>query len=485
MISGPGPNHSARPRRGRFQFLKTKAIRANSGTRSSRNICRSRRRRRLRSPSADDFPGSVAANAPRVDRVIDVPLNVPRWHSTGIYAVPGEHLTITVDDADVSRGLAVIIGAHTDDVLGDAKWTRFPRISRRIEIVAKSTIVANAFGGTVLVDVPRNKALGGHRVATDGGYGWLGEDLSAVKEVAHIRIRGGVDAPMFELGKTTPQQWARMRKSPAPWGEIGSQRIIFHLPASALATLEDPTQLIEFWSKVVDMEAELAGWPEQPAPPERVVVDRQISAGFMHSGYPVMAHISVTKKFLDLDSLRNDGDWGLFHELGHNHEAHAATFGGDFVEVNVNLFSMYLMQTLVGREMTAHPSLKNVDQLMQARLEPNAAGGPWQNLSIYVKTIQAFGWPAIHETLATYATRDGAEGIKTRQDKIDQWVLRYSQHCHRNLAPYYSAFGLAPSKAIAEKLADLKPWFPDGFPADRVGNVDSAQGQSAGGKSGG
>ncbi len=44
-----------------------------------------------------------------------------------------------------------------------------------------------------------------------------------------------------------------------------------NLPTSALAKMDNPTELIKFWSKVVDADAELADWPAQPAPPERVV----------------------------------------------------------------------------------------------------------------------------------------------------------------------------------------------------------------------
>ena len=53
---------------------------------------------------------------------------------------------------------------------------------------------------------------------------------------------------------------------------------------------------------------------------ERFVVDRQISAGWMHSGYPVMAHLASSEEVLSLTSLQANGAWGPFHELGHNHQ---------------------------------------------------------------------------------------------------------------------------------------------------------------------
>jgi hypothetical protein len=85
--------------------------------------------------------------------------------------------------------------------------------------------------------------------------------------------------------------------------------------------------------------------------------------------------------FHNVDLLKTKGDWGFFHELGHNHEGQAYTFGGDYVEVDVNLFSMYVMQTVVGREMTAHPSLKDIGKLIADRLGPDKKIDPWTNLA--------------------------------------------------------------------------------------------------------
>src|SRR4051794_29899656 len=36
-------------------------------------------------PAAADFPGSVPPGAPRVSREFTLPLNRPRWQSTGLY----------------------------------------------------------------------------------------------------------------------------------------------------------------------------------------------------------------------------------------------------------------------------------------------------------------------------------------------------------------------------------------------------------------
>ena len=422
-------------------------------------------------PAAKDFPGDVPVDAPHVSRSFDFPLNMPRWESTGLYAAPGAKITVRVSGSNVPTGMSVVIGAQTDSCFSHTKWIRFPKISRRFEITQPSTLAANAFGGLVYIEMPRNKSLGGYHFETYGGYGWLSENPMEVSGQVHVQIDGAIEAPLYRLGKTTPDEWRRMRQLTAPWGELAGDKFIFTFKTSTMANLEDPAPVLKFWDKVVDTEAELAGWPKQPAPPERLVVDRDISAGFMHSAYPIMAHMESAKNMMDINALSTKGDWGVFHEMGHNHEGQAYTFGSDYVEVDVNLFSMYVMQKQVGREMTAHPSLKDIDKVLKARLGPDKKADAWGNLAMYIKTIQAFGWEPLHETMKSYAVPGGADGIKTREQKMDQWVLRYSKATGHNLAPYYAVFDVTCSDATKAAIQSLPAWMPDGFPDKYTGKA--------------
>jgi hypothetical protein len=414
-------------------------------------------------PVASNFPGDVPADAPQVKKSFDFPLNLPRWESTGLYAAPGAKITVKVSD-NAPKGIAIVVGAHTDNCFKHTKWIRFPRISRRFEITEPTTVAANAFGGLIYIDIPRNKELGGRHFETYGGYGWLDENQSAVTGSVHVEIEGAVEAPLYRLGKTTLTEWHRMQHLGAPFGELAANKVIFTMRTADLANVDDPAPLLKEWDKVVVTEAELAGWPKQPAEPERMVLDRDISAGYMHSGYPIMGPITAAKDMLNVETLSTKGNWGVFHEMGHNHEGQAYTFGGDFVEVDVNLFSMYVMQKLVGREMTAHSALKDIDKVLSERLGPQKKIDAWTNLVIYIKTIQAFGWEPLHETLKSYSVPGGAEGIKTREDKMDQWILRYSKATKHNLVAYYAVFDITCSDATKAQLASLPAWMPDGFP---------------------
>jgi hypothetical protein len=412
-------------------------------------------------PAAARFPGAVPIDARRLKREYEFPLNLPRWQSTGLYAAPGEKITVQVSPQDAKRGLSIVIGAHRDGIFARDKWSRFPIISRTFKITEPHTVAANAFGGLIYIDIPRDKAMGGYNVPTYGGYGWLDEHPEAVHGSVHVTIEGAVEAPLYRAGQTTAEQWQKMQQLQAPWGELASDHVILALPMDILKTVRDPAPVLAYWDKVTEAEDELVGWPKRSAPPERIVPDLEISAGFMHSGYPVMCYMVSAAELVDLKKLSTEGAWGFFHELGHNHEAQAATFGSDYVEVNVNFCSLYCSEKVVGHEMTAgHGALSNIDKLLHERLGSAKKSEAFQNLAMYVLPIKALGWDAFHKTIASYSTSDGAKGIKTREDKMDQWVLRYSQATGKNLAPYFAAFDVTCSDKTKEALKSLPVWLP-------------------------
>ena len=55
----------------------------------------------------------------------------------------------------------------------------------------------------------------------------------------------------------------------------------------------------------------LDGWPAEPVSPMRYQHDNDISAGYMHSGYPIMTFMDVVNDTLDIPT----NHWGQFHEV--------------------------------------------------------------------------------------------------------------------------------------------------------------------------
>ena len=279
-------------------------------------------------PSSSAFPGEVPATAQAVSRQVVIDTAVPNWHSTGLYAPPGHVITVTLPpggDCATSAGLRVRIGCHTDELWHHDQWRRVPRISGSWPIDAERVEVASAFGGLIYIEVPnRTKA-----------------------STLALTVSGGVEAPVFILGETSNEDWtARVRDLPGPWAELACDRVILTIPSEVARKINDPKAIMEHWARVLDAAADLAGIPHERPCPQRYVADTQISAGYMHSGYPIMTHLDAATFMTDLKGLVDSG-WGPYHELGHNHQDGMWTFDGTG-EVTCNVFTLYVLENVCG-----------------------------------------------------------------------------------------------------------------------------------------
>ena len=393
-------------------------------------------------PAAASFPGSVAVDAPRISRELTLDLTVPGWHSTGLYAAAGEVITITAAD---THGASVRIGCHTDHLWHHDKWSRVPDISRQWQLKAGETQVASAFGGLVYIEIPRKR-----------------------EGTGTFAVAGAVESPRYVLGKTTAEEWKTLRNAPGPWGEVESRKVIVSVPSAALRTLENPEELMAFWDQISDAHATLGTIPIVPERPHRFVPDVQISAGYMHSGYPIMTHLDAVDDMVGVTRLR-EGTWGLLHELGHNHQEGDWTFGGT-VEVTCNLFSLHAIDTIC----TPKPGDRghggvNTPPSLEKYLEGGAKFEQWQNdpflaLHMYVQLQKAFGWETFKKVFAEYRDLPRDQRPRGDDEKRDQWMVRFSRACGKNLGPFFVAWGVPTSAAARESIKDLPEWMPEGWP---------------------
>jgi hypothetical protein len=400
-------------------------------------------------PAAADFPGAVPADAPRVTQTVRVDTRVPRWHSTGLYAAPGERITVTVPAAVAGKGLAVRLGCHSDGLWQRPDWWRFPEITRSFGLKTATTTAAGAFGGLVYIEVPGGCTLGS----------------------VEVSIEGAVRAPLYMHGATTLEEWrSTIRAYPGPWAEIASDKVIITVPAEHIRTLDDPAELTVFWESVMDACADLAARERRRDSPERYVADRQISVGYMHSGYPIMTFLDAAPRFVNVQNLRAKGDWGMFHEMGHNHQSGDWTFGGTG-EVTENLFSLYLLETCCpGAPVHEAASPASIAKRVRLQVVENHAdfekwkADPFTGLVMYIQLRQAFGWEAYRKVFAEYRALPAEQRPKTDDEKRDQWLVRMSRTVGRNLGPFFQAWGVPTSEAARAAVAELPAWLPEGFP---------------------
>ena len=405
--------------------------------------------------AASAFPGAVPDNSEKVTRTIEVDTGVPEWHSTGLYAAPGQLISVKIPETAVSSGLSVRIGAHNDTIWEHESWKRIPDICKTFPLNKDLTNAANAFGGPVYIEVPEGCKSGS----------------------ILITISNCVEAPYYILGKTSASEWlGSIRNRPAPWAELETKKVILTLPSTVVRDLEDPKSLMEFWDKVADACADLAGWPLNRVRPERYVPDVQIGGlGYMHSGYPIMTHLDIAEVEVDKDRMMKNGHggvWGLFHEMGHNHQSGDWTFEGTG-EVTVNLFTLYVFDKVCGtkpgelRDFTSEGRTK----MMKTYFAPGADFTKWKNdpflaLLMYIQIQEAFGWDAYKKVFAEYRSLPNSQRPKSDDEKRDQWLVRLSCTVGRNLGPFFQAWGVPTSENARASISNLPEWMPEGFPPD-------------------
>ncbi|MBR4975566.1 MAG: hypothetical protein IKY61_00825, partial [Thermoguttaceae bacterium] len=155
--------------------------------------------------ASQDFPGPVPSEVERLQGVkVAIKTGVPDWNTTGLYAAPGEKITVRVDEATfkkLPRQLKIRIGAHRDKNWHHNSWTRYPEIALEKTLKSPEMEIANPFGGPVYVVVPR---------------GIEGAGLGEIE----VEISGAVQAPWFVRGETSLEEWKKIREYPAPWAEL-------------------------------------------------------------------------------------------------------------------------------------------------------------------------------------------------------------------------------------------------------------------------
>ena len=183
----------------------------------------------------------------------------------------------------VDRGLILAIGIHKDKLWNLDEWSRMPNIVLERDIKSTETRAASAFGGGIYIAAPNGSGAGDFDVA----------------------ISGGVPAPRYIDGKTKLSEWrSSIRNLPAPWAEIESGKIILSVPSSFVRGLDDPAALMGVWNQISDLISEFATIPKSRSRPERLVPDVQILGGFvLHSGYPIMMHLSKAQTILSREEI--------------------------------------------------------------------------------------------------------------------------------------------------------------------------------------
>ncbi|NCG21123.1 MAG: hypothetical protein GWP91_19095 [Rhodobacterales bacterium] len=389
----------------------------------------------------DVFPGLVDASVPRIDSTLtydfdhadpswlDVPVDPRQRMATGLYAAPGEDITVTVtpQGLDVSDGLQlnIYIGAHSDSLANHAEIDRPPLVAFSQSVQVGVNTVNNPYGGLL----------------------YLQADSSAFRPgQAQVEISGAVAAPSFFASTQTNEQWsAILADGQAPWGDIVGDSMIATLPRDQLAQVSDPQSIATGWDDIVSNSYSMMGLDALNSTPHgipegrwHIVEDRQISAGWMHSGYPIMAFEAA-----NLHLIEEVLSWGPYHELGHNLQQSSWKMA-DSGEVTNNLFSLY-NQAQFGQ------GSRLVDDGRYDSVAVSLAGGAtyasldvWEKLTFYRRLSLAYGWDFYRDlfTMTRQLEWDQGFALESGQSEEDYLLIRGSEVAGEDLRSFFDAYGV-------------------------------------------
>ncbi|XP_038129305.1 TRPM8 channel-associated factor homolog [Cyprinodon tularosa] len=361
------------------------------------------------------------------------------WISTGLYLPPGMKTEVTLSTKLVRRGWVIQIGCQSDVLKQEELW-RAPCVIKRFPVTAERMQVWNLWGGLIYLLAPR--------------------DVKVDKE--EIMVQQAVSAPYYKSGVTTAADWSSLRQAPAPWAEMEFENIILTVPSHIIRHVENPMKVEKLWNGIMKGVADLAVIPQKFIRKERIVADVQISAGWMHSGYPMMMHSSIGGELFNPEDARTKGLWGEVHELGHNQQRTCWEFSPHTTEATCNLWSVYVHEEVLGlNRAKAHPEMTS--QSRKKRVEKYVKEGRklsnwevWTALETYLQLQERFGWAVFKKVFARY--HDMRNFPEDNEEKMNLYAETFSKATEMNLTGFFKAWGWPIKPATEEKLSRLPPW---------------------------
>ncbi|WP_169304424.1 M60 family metallopeptidase [Pedobacter frigoris] len=420
------------------------------------------------------FPGLVDQTEPRVQGVkftmnlkftdqttdnLRISVAPQPQFSTGYYAAPGELVKIDVPAG--IEGLTVQVGGHTDNLGGKYPLLRDPLVYMRQRLYTGANYVRNLYGGTIYFIA--NKSY---------------------ENPVEFTITNACVSPDFILGQTTDAEWvAKVTASKVPWLELRTNRVIFLIPRDkVIKTLtsaepfNNPTAVMTKWNDVFDLDYNawmglsdnaLDPVDRSPQGAWRGVLDIQLSLGYGHSGFPFVG-LNDDYWFASFTSLKSittsAGQWGTYHEFGHNCQQGRVWSWSTLVETTNNLFNFKVANRIGADYKILHPSVttgfpqaiayasgtvaKNFDF-------DGAMNDPFKRMTPFVQIFEQFGYGAMTHL---YTEARHAPRLNSNDLAMHNWVYeKLSDYTKIDLAPFFDAWGITYSDAVAVKMSSKYP----------------------------
>lgn len=423
-------------------------------------------------PGTSNYPGLPGAGS-LVAKTITINGNTPAGtyvaysykpfrFETGLYAQPGTAFSVTIPAALTNAGLQVHIGATEDSFFSVNIWRSFPKIWRRDQLTNATTQVGHVFGGLITILVPTNLNLGNFQ----------------------ITVSNALAAPSFVLGQDTDADWnATLRTNPGTFGFIQTPSLTVYVPAVQLAEVRNPTEIAQYWQRVMDISDAYYGYTPYRKRGEAIMVNRQLaySGAAAYASYPIEMGYGSGRDEVLLNGALRFGDWGAYHELGHGFQD---TFQSTFIiathgEVDVNLLPgmIYTMLHDVGPWDASNHQLNgsyeaserltartNFFALAPASQTWDTACNSSMGYDFYFNLSEAFGWQVYSNALGRLmrwlqGTPDAELTALNSGDANyvrNRFYLLFCDAAQRNLDTYFQRYGLGVTGLGYEITAAVK-----------------------------
>ena len=428
-----------------------------------------------------DFPGKVPDSEPRVEKILSFDtfdkdrddsrnfrMFVPpkNWKFTGLYAPAGSIIEVEILNATEAalKSFEIQINSHSDNII-EGKTTRGeihrpPKVStNHSNFKLGINKIRNPFGGLIILK-------GNNKTSS---------------AVISLKINNAVNAPWINEA-TTKESFEYMKTINVPWAVIESKYTVAVVSTNAFRQISDFESLRQAWEQQAINTMDLGGLkPEDFNPKHKFffnkmwhVVDKQISAGYAHSGHPAMYHPDWQLRFIDPTNIRST-DWGLYHEQGHNMQFHGNRTATDGETTN-NLFPLYIFEA---QGEALRKSVKNIYDSYWSNLQ-NApqqlyGQGPWHNLAWWHQLIQysknktnleaLAGYDIIRKMYRDFREMDDEEyeSLNTDSKRTDHLCFMFSNYLKLNLVSFFERWGRIISSGMKSKISELN--FPEPTPA--------------------
>lgn len=172
------------------------------------------------------FYGTVSDSALGVEKRIYINTNAKGAHSLASYVPAGEIATVTLSDEALKYAkegkIKITVGMTYVDAesygYNSGSDNRMPYLSKEFSITENETKVGTPFGGLVCMEISDSIPSG----------------LSL-----EVNIKGVVDTPYYDLGKTSSEEWLESREAPGLFAEVRTPYLRFIMPSKFIRDIDD------------------------------------------------------------------------------------------------------------------------------------------------------------------------------------------------------------------------------------------------------